>query len=119
MNSQPVTFNKNYITNVICCGWQNQLKGLEVIFSYFSGWDIFLFHTLFSEIKVQRQQKETMQRMMHLHRQLQMGGWSSSLGLGIQITARQRQIKVKLNWKAVSSSLQNQPWMSIQKQNDF
>lgn len=56
---------------------------------------------------------------MHLHRQLQMGGWSSSLGLGIQITARQRQIKVKLNWKAVSSSLQNQPWMSIQKQNDF
>lgn len=67
---------------------KRNLKVCKIIFSYFSGWDIFLIHTLFSEINIQRQREETMERMMNLHRQLQMGGRSSTLGLGIEITAR-------------------------------
>lgn len=101
MNSQWVSANITSQVYAICC--QDQFTGLEIIFSYISGWVIFLIHTLFSEINVRRQWEETMGRMMKLHKQLQMGGQDACLDVEIQISSMQRQTKEQLKWKDISS----------------
>lgn len=58
MNGQWVPVNTTSKVYAICCfECQDQFIGLEIIFSYTSGLVIFLIHTLFSEINIQKQKE--------------------------------------------------------------
>lgn len=101
MNSQWLPANSTSPVYAICYfGHQVHFTGLEITFSYSRGWIIYLFHTLFSEINVQKQYE---------------GWWNYTCShRGEDKAARvwvwrfkyhpQKQIKVQLHWKDVSSS---------------